>query len=59
VSLVVFGSVGRGTAGPASDLDLLVVASGLPDGRALRVRDFMSVELARPVTGANDLGERP
>jgi uncharacterized protein len=46
VSLVVFGSVGRGTAGPESDLDLLVVAAGLPDGRVPRVQDFEAVEQA-------------
>jgi len=46
VSLVIFGSVGRGTAGPESDLDVLVVASGLPDGRVPRVRDFANVEQA-------------
>jgi hypothetical protein len=57
-SLVVFGSVGRGTAGPDSDLDLLIVASGLPDGRVSRVRDFISVEhtLGPDVIRARQLG---
>ena len=44
VSLVLFGSVGRGTAGPESDVDVLIVANGLPDGRVARVRQFMEVE---------------
>jgi hypothetical protein len=44
VSVVVFGSVGRGVAGPESDIDLLVVANPLPDGRVARVRDFADVE---------------
>jgi len=33
VSLVVFGSVARGTMKSDSDLDLLIVAQGLPRGR--------------------------
>src|ERR1035437_590065 len=44
ISVVVFGSVARGTAGPESDLDMLVVADGLPDGRVARGRDFLAVE---------------
>ena len=44
VSLVVFGSVGRGTPRPDSDIDLLVVADPLPDGRIPRVREFDTVE---------------
>jgi uncharacterized protein len=44
VSVVVFGSVGRGTARPDSDVDVLVVAEGLPDGRMARVGDFDAVE---------------
>ncbi len=44
VSVAVLGSVGRGTPHPDSDLDLLVVAEGVPDGRLARVRDFQVVE---------------
>lgn len=44
VCLVVFGSVGRGTPRPDSDVDLLVVADPLPDGRIPRVREFEEVE---------------
>ena len=44
VSLVVFGSVGRGTMRPDSDIDLLVVADPLPKGRLRRVEDFAPVE---------------
>ncbi len=36
VSVVLFGSVGRGNARPDSDIDLLVVIEGLPRGRTLR-----------------------
>jgi predicted nucleotidyltransferase len=46
VSLVVFGSVGRGVPGPESDLDLLVVADDLPQGRLGRVAEFRAVERA-------------
>lgn len=44
VSLVVFGSVGRRTMRPDSDIDLLVVADPLPMGRMRRVGDFAPVE---------------
>jgi predicted nucleotidyltransferase len=44
VSLAVFGSVGRGTPRFDSDIDLLVVAAGLPRGRLARVREFSAVE---------------
>lgn len=44
VSLVIYGSVGRGTMRPDSDIDLLVVADDLPAGRIPRVNDFADVE---------------
>lgn len=44
VSLAIFGSVGRGTARAESDVDLLVVAEGLPKGRLSRVAEFERVE---------------
>lgn len=46
VSLVLFGSVARGTMRHHSDIDVLVVAEGLPPGRMARVRDFEAVERA-------------
>jgi hypothetical protein len=46
VSLVVFGSIGRGTPRPDSDVDLLIVAENLPDGRMARVNEFAPVEKA-------------
>jgi len=46
VSVVVFGSVGRGTPRPDSDVDVLIVADDLPDGRLRRVAEFRSVEVA-------------
>jgi hypothetical protein len=45
-ALVVFGSVGRGTARWDSDIDVLVVADDLPNGRIARVRQFDAVEAA-------------
>lgn len=44
VSLAVFGSVGRGTARPDSDIDLLVVVDDLPARRMERVKEFLAVE---------------
>jgi hypothetical protein len=44
VSLVVFGSAGRGVPVPGSDLDLLLVADPLPAGRLARVAEFRDVE---------------
>jgi predicted nucleotidyltransferase len=44
ISVAIFGSAGRGTARPDSDIDLLLVAHGLPDGRVARNQDFMAVE---------------
>ena len=37
VAVAVFGSVGRGTPRHDSDVDLLIVARDLPDGRFARV----------------------
>lgn len=44
VSLVIYGSLGRGTATPESDVDFLIVAEGLPNGRIPRVQEFLSIE---------------
>jgi len=44
VSVAVFGSVGRGTPGPDSDIDLLLVVEQLPQGRLARSDDFTAVE---------------
>ncbi|TMB39442.1 MAG: HEPN domain-containing protein [Deltaproteobacteria bacterium] len=38
VSVVLFGSVARGDASPASDIDLLIVAEDLPQGQFARKR---------------------
>ena len=44
VSVVIFGSVARETQNFHSDIDLLIIAHGLPDGRIKRVREFEAVE---------------
>ena len=46
ISLAVFGSVGRGTARPDSDIDLLLVIRDLPNGRIARVKEFAAIETA-------------
>ena len=43
-SLVVFGSVARGEASKASDIDLLLVVAGLPESRLARQEEFMVLE---------------
>ncbi|MBI1736646.1 MAG: nucleotidyltransferase domain-containing protein [Candidatus Rokubacteria bacterium] len=43
-SVVVFGSVGRGTPREDSDVDVLIVAGDLPRGRFARVEEFERVE---------------
>jgi hypothetical protein len=44
VACAVYGSVGRGTPREDSDVDLLIVARGLPRGRTARVEEFLPVE---------------
>ena len=44
ISVVLYGSVARGTMRHDSDMDLLIVADALPDGRLNRVREFEAVE---------------
>ncbi|NGZ08115.1 MAG: nucleotidyltransferase domain-containing protein [Nitrospira sp. LK70] len=46
VSVVLYGSVARGTMRHDSDMDLLIVADPLPNGRLNRVREFEAVEEA-------------
>jgi len=46
VSVVIFGSVGRGTPHPDSDLDILIVADSLPNGRLRRMDEFRAMEEA-------------
>ena len=44
VTVAIFGSAGRGTARPDSDIDILIVADPLPNGRMPRVAEFDAVE---------------
>lgn len=44
VSVVVFGSVARGTQTFDSDLDLLIIAKRLPKGRMRRIGQFVAIE---------------
>jgi len=46
VSFCLFGSVARGTMNETSDIDFLIIAENLPNGRVKRVREFMNVEKA-------------
>ncbi len=46
MAVVIFGSAARGVAGPDSDVDVLVVAERLPDGRMARVSGFAPVDAA-------------
>jgi len=44
ISVALFGSVARETQGFDSDIDVLIIAKGLPRGRIRRIREFESVE---------------
>ena len=44
ISVVVYGSVARGSQNFDSDLDLLIIADKLPNGRMKRIREFEAVE---------------
>ena len=44
VSVVLYGSVGRGEASEESDIDLLIVAEDLPKSRFERLRIFSMIE---------------
>jgi predicted nucleotidyltransferase len=60
-SVAVFGSVGRGTPHPDSDLDVLIVVDNLPNGRLQRVSEFRAVEavLAPHLAKARTAGFTP
>jgi len=59
-SVAVFGSVGRGTMRPDSDIDLLVIVDPLPDGRLHRIEEFAPVEAAVvPLLEQAGAAERP
>lgn len=44
VSFAIFGSVARGSQNFESDLDVLIIADPLPQGRMRRIREFEGVE---------------
>jgi predicted nucleotidyltransferase len=44
VSVVLYGSVARGDCTPSSDVDLLIVAEGLPPSRRARNRMLVEIE---------------
>jgi predicted nucleotidyltransferase len=45
VSVVLFGSVARREAGSTSDIDLLIVAEGLPHGQFARKRELAAADI--------------
>lgn len=58
ITLAVFGSVGRGTARPDSDIDLLLIADPLPRGRMRRVEEFEQVEKLLRERGGTEAAHR-
>jgi predicted nucleotidyltransferase len=44
ISVVLFGSVARETTHFDSDIDMLIIVQGLPEGRMKRIREFETVE---------------
>lgn len=61
VTVALFGSYGRGTMRPDSDLDCLIVVEGLADGRMARVREFSAVDkaMAGAIQAAQRAGVHP
>lgn len=59
VTVAVFGSTGRGTARPDSDIDVLLVADPLPLGRMRRVAEFEAVETRLRALVKQELGPGP
>jgi len=57
----VFGSVAKGTMGPSSDIDLLLVAEELAHGRIARVTEFNEIEeaVSGPIESAMSVGITP
>lgn len=60
ISLVLYGSVARGTMRFDSDIDTLIVADPLPTGRLARVAEFEAIEqrLAPDLAAAHAQGVR-
>lgn len=44
ITVALFGSVARGTFRYDSDIDILIIAHGLPSGRIKRIREFEAIE---------------
>lgn len=44
ITVAIYGSVGRNTPRPDSDIDLLIIAAPLPNGRLARVAELAPVE---------------
>jgi len=59
ITIAIFGSWARETASPCSDIDLLLVADKLPDGRMKRMAQFKSVEEATMVDRKTIWNEMP
>ena len=58
VSLIIYGSVARGTHTYSSDIDILLIVDDLPRGRMNRMRDFSRIEkqLAHELQTATEKG---
>lgn len=48
VSLAIFGSLGRDTARPDSDIDILLVVNDLSTRRMVRIQEFLPIEARLP-----------
>jgi len=59
ISLAVFGSMGRGTPRPDSDLDILLVIQDLPVGRVARMGEFAAIETALGIAANNQIELSP
>jgi hypothetical protein len=59
VSVAIFGSAARETARPDSDVDILIIADQLPNGRMRRVEEFEAVEKRVRDLLASEIGTVP
>ncbi|MBU4372959.1 MAG: nucleotidyltransferase domain-containing protein [Euryarchaeota archaeon] len=59
ISLVLYGSVARGTAGNESDIDLLIILKDAPDSYYKRLEPVVDIELKLRKEAYETIGAAP